>query len=75
MARPLGSPGIIYVLINEAMPGYVKVGKTEDLDRRLQDLDDQPASSLRVLLCSEGGERYFRGVSAAQRIWRSTGAR
>lgn len=39
MPQPPGSPGIIYVLINEAMPGYVKVGKTEDLDRRLQDLD------------------------------------
>lgn len=36
---PPGNPGIIYVLINEAMPGYVKVGKTDDLDRRLQDLD------------------------------------
>jgi hypothetical protein len=27
------------VLINEAMPGYVKVGKTEDIERRLLDLD------------------------------------
>jgi hypothetical protein len=31
--------GIVYVLINEAMPGYVKVGKTDNLDRRLRDLD------------------------------------
>jgi hypothetical protein len=34
-----GSPGIVYVMINEAMPGYVKIGKTEDLDRRLTELD------------------------------------
>ena len=45
MARPPGNPGIIYVLTNEAMPGYVKVGKTDDLDRRVQDLD-QPAATL-----------------------------
>lgn len=31
--------GIVYVLINEAMPGYVKVGKTDNIDRRLRDLD------------------------------------
>lgn len=29
---------IVYVLINEAMPGYVKVGKTDDLQQRLRDL-------------------------------------
>ena len=31
--------GIVYVLTNEAMPGYVKVGKTDSIDRRLRDLD------------------------------------
>jgi T5orf172 domain len=31
--------GIVYVLINEAMPGYVKVGKTDSIERRLRDLD------------------------------------
>ena len=31
--------GIVYVLINEAMPGYVKVGKTDCIERRLQDFD------------------------------------
>jgi len=30
---------IIYVLTNEAMPGYVKVGKTDNIERRLRDLD------------------------------------
>lgn len=34
-----GTPGIVYVMINEAMPGYVKIGKTADLDRRLLELD------------------------------------
>jgi hypothetical protein len=29
---------IIYILINEAMPGYVKVGKTTDLEQRVRDL-------------------------------------
>lgn len=33
------SANIVYVLINEAMPGYVKIGKTEDLERRVRDLD------------------------------------
>jgi hypothetical protein len=37
MASPPGRPGIIYVLINEAMPRYVKVGKTGALDRRFGD--------------------------------------
>jgi hypothetical protein len=31
--------GIVYVLINDAMPGYVKVGKTDNVERRLRDLD------------------------------------
>lgn len=29
---------IIYILINEAMPGYIKIGKTTDLDTRVKDL-------------------------------------
>jgi len=32
-----GEQGIVYVLINEAMPGYVQVGKTDSIERRLQD--------------------------------------
>lgn len=30
---------IIYVLINEAMPGYVKIGLTMDLEQRIRSLD------------------------------------
>ena len=31
--------GIVYVLTNEAMPGYVKVGKTDNIEQRLRALD------------------------------------
>lgn len=30
---------IVYVLINEAMPGYVKIGKTDNLEQRIRSLD------------------------------------
>ena len=34
-----GKESIVYVLINEAMPGYVKIGRTSNLAQRLTDLD------------------------------------
>lgn len=30
---------IVYILINEAMPGYTKIGKTTDLEQRIRSLD------------------------------------
>lgn len=30
---------IIYIFINEAMPGYVKIGKTNNLEQRIRSLD------------------------------------
>ncbi len=30
---------IVYILINESMPGYVKIGKTNDLEHRIRSLD------------------------------------
>ena len=32
--------GIIYILTNLAMDGYVKIGKTTDLEQRIKDLDN-----------------------------------
>ena len=30
---------IVYVLVNEAMPNYVKLGSTANLEQRIRDLD------------------------------------
>ena len=30
--------GIIYVMVNQAMPGYVKIGKAENIDARISSL-------------------------------------
>ena len=34
-----GNDNIVYVLINEAMPGYVKIGRTSNVTQRLNNLD------------------------------------
>ena len=31
---------IVYILVNEAMDGYVKIGKTSDLEQRMRTLDN-----------------------------------
>jgi len=31
---------IVYILTNESMLGYVKIGKTTNLEKRLKDLDN-----------------------------------
>ena len=33
---------IIYILVNAAMPNYVKIGKTNNLERRLRSLYSTP---------------------------------
>ena len=32
-------PDIVYILINEAMPGYTKIGRTTNLEQRIRSLD------------------------------------
>ena len=39
-SRPDSGGGIVYVLENPAMPGYIKLGKTENLRQRMQTLFD-----------------------------------
>jgi hypothetical protein len=34
-----GKSGIVFVLKNEAMPGYIKIGKAKDLKQRMAGLD------------------------------------
>jgi hypothetical protein len=34
---------IVYILINEAMPGYVKLGRTTNLEQRIRSLDNTSA--------------------------------
>ena len=34
------NPGIVYVLENPGMAGYIKLGKTDNLIRRMRDLFD-----------------------------------
>jgi len=31
---------IVYILINEAMPNYVKIGRTTNLEQRIRSLDN-----------------------------------
>jgi T5orf172 domain len=49
-------PDIIYVLVNEAMPGLIKIGRTngESVEDRMRQLDVTGVPlSVRVLLCAE----------------------
>ena len=34
--------GVVYIIVNEAMPGYVKIGETRNLDQRMQSLYSTP---------------------------------
>lgn len=40
MDNTIENQGIIYVLTNEAMPNYIKIGKTKDLKKRLSSLNN-----------------------------------
>ena len=53
---------IIYVLKNPAMPNYVKIGKTENLQQRMKDLDNTSVPGplfYMVLNSHEGGRNSF----------------
>ena len=56
--------GIVYILKNEAMPGYIKIGKAKDLKQTITCLDtsrDSPA--LRVFLRSTRNRCRICGVA------------
>ena len=38
--------GIVYCLTNAAMPDYIKIGQTVDLEQRLRQLDNTSGSEL-----------------------------
>jgi hypothetical protein len=45
------SEGIIYILINEGMPGYTKVGKTStSVEQRMKELDTTGVPLLSVVI-------------------------
>ena len=45
---------IVYILINESMPEMVKIGITDNLERRIKELSGHTSSpsSVRMFLCS-----------------------
>lgn len=56
---------IFYVLTNDAMPGYVKVGVTDDIDRRLVDLYKTSVPlpfKCHYAVQLENAELYERGI-------------
>lgn len=61
---------IIYILTNEAMPGYVKIGKTStSLEQRIRELSSSTsAATLYLFLCLYGRKYEFCRASTTRRF-------
>ena len=67
--------GIVYILINEAMPGYTKIGKTlSTVKQRMKDLDSTgvPATIAVVAVVTAFLARRRIAATISRGWWRRT---